>query len=225
MSSQADSPRKGAGTDSQRADPEPEDESKTETGTGTGVHQDDTTLGGRVTSAGRALRTGLSERRLSLSRLKRTDGRYAQHIHACITIALVGSLLLASVNVAAAGLGAITAIPSPDPGVEKSYDDTYRILANNDDDVDPSDISYDGYFENDYPYGPVELQAKSQSPSQTLRYVATQDVYIRDLSDFQAVPYQDQWTNYADLTSYQETQFLLVHGNNTYAGPTITAGK
>jgi hypothetical protein len=225
MSSQADSPQKGADADSQRVDPETEDESKTETGTGTGAHQDDTTLGGRVTSAGRALRTGLSERRLSLSRLKRTDGRYAQHIHACITIALVGSLLLASVSVAAAGLGAITAIPSPDPGVEKSYDDTYRILANNDDDVDPSDISYDGYFENDYPYGPVELQAKSQSPSQTLRYVATQDLYIRDLSDFQAVPYRDQWTHYADITSYQETQFLLVHGNNTYDGPTSTDGK
>ncbi|WP_251344544.1 hypothetical protein [Haloplanus halophilus] len=138
----------------------------------------------------------------------------------------MASLLLASVSVvAAAGLGPITAIPAPDPGIEKHYDDTYRILANNDDDADPGDISYNGYFENDYPYGPVELQAKSQSPSQTLRYAATQDVYIRDISDFQAVPYQDKWTPYADLLSYQETEFLRVHGNNTYDGPPSTDGE
>jgi hypothetical protein len=208
------------------------------------IHQDHVTLEGRVASAGRTLPARLEGRERSRSLphdsvgagltdiletrfgLDRTTDQFSRRIHVCITLALVASLLLASVSVVvAAGMGPLTVIPAPDPGVEKRYDDTYRILANNDDDVDPERISYDGYFENDYPYGPVELAAESQSPSQTLRYVATQDVYLRDLSDFQAVPYRDRWTRYADIASYQDTQFLLVHGNNTYDGPTSTDGK
>lgn len=204
MSSQADSPRESNHRDS------------------TETSQDDATLGGRAGSARRALQAGLSE--CIPSRLSWQD--HSRRVHVWITLALVASLLLASVSaVTAAGLGPLTVLPAPDPGVEKRYDDTYRILANNDEDIDPSSISYDGYFGNDYPYSPVELQARSQSPSQTLRYAATQDIYITDLSDFQAIPYQDKWTPYADLHSYQETEFFRVHGNNTYDGPTSTDGE
>jgi len=206
MSSRADSPQKDT------------DGSLTE------VRQNDTTLRVHVTSGGCTFRSRLYEWSSCLPRF--SPGEYSQRTRACITVALVALLLLASVSVVtAAGLGTITAIPSSDPGMDKRYDDTYRILANNDDDVDPSDISYSGHFENDYPYGPTELNARSQSPSQMLRYAATQDVYVRNLGDFQAVPYRDRWTRYADIHSYQETQFLRAHDKNTYDGPTSTDGE
>ncbi|WP_254824931.1 hypothetical protein [Haloglomus halophilum] len=143
-----------------------------------------------------------------------------------MTTFLAVTLVLAPATIVVAdGLGPIYTIPAPEPGVENDYQDTYRVLANNDADVDPASITYDGYFQNDYPYGPTVLNARSQSPSQTLRYAGTQDLYIREVSSFNAIPYRDEWLRYSDANSYQKTQFLLVHGNNTYDGPTSVDGK
>jgi len=97
-----------------------------------------------------------------------------------VTVLLATSLVIAPVTVVyAAGIGPIYDIPSPEPGVDKTYDETYRVLANNDVDVDPADVSYTGYFENDYPAYPVDLGRATLSPSQSLRYSTTSDVYIR----------------------------------------------
>jgi len=143
-----------------------------------------------------------------------------------ITLSCVVLLVLTPVTIVAAdGLGSRLFIPSSDSGVEKSYDNTYRVLANNDADIDPANISYTGYFENDYPLGPVELNAESQSPSQALRYAATQDLYIRQITDYGAIPHKDRWIPYSSRFSTQKTQFLLVHEHNTYDGPKSTDGK
>ena len=202
----------------------------------TGTHQADTTPGGRITSAGGALRTWFSQRDLRLRQLRSLPGvalvsghsarPVSQRVRMFIKLTLAVVLLLAPVSgVAGAGLGPLTVIPSPSPGVNQGYADTYRVLANNDEDVSPDEISYGGYFQSDYPLGPTELKSDTQSPSQTLRYAATQDVYVKEVSDFEAIPFQDRWTRYADIYSYQETEFLLAHGLTTYDGPTSTDGK
>ena len=62
-----------------------------------------------------------------------------------VMVLLATSLVIAPVTVVyAAGIGPIYDIPSPEPGVDKTYDETYRVLANNDADVDPADVSYTG---------------------------------------------------------------------------------
>ncbi|QLC35654.1 hypothetical protein EFA46_015450 (plasmid) [Halarchaeum sp. CBA1220] len=143
-----------------------------------------------------------------------------------VALSCVATLVLAPVTIVAAdGLGSSIVIPSSNPGVEKTYNNTYRVLASNDADIDLANISYTGYFENDYPFGPVELNAESQSPSQALRYAATQDLYIRQITDYGAIPYKDRWLPYSTRSSTEKTQFLLVHEYNTYDGPKSTDGK
>lgn len=152
--------------------------------------------------------------------------RRTQAWRAFIALSCVAILILAPVTIVAAdGLGSSIVIPSPDPGVEKTYNGTYRVLASNDADIDPANISYTGYFQNDYPFGPVELTPKSLSPSQALRYAATQDLYIRQLNDTSAIPYKDRWVPYSSHSSSEKTQFLLVYDHNTYDGPKSTDGK
>ena len=143
-----------------------------------------------------------------------------------VMVLLATSLVIAPVTVVyAAGIGPIYDIPSPEPGVDNTYDETYRVLANNDVDVDPADVSYTGYFENDYPAYPVDLGRATLSPSQSLRYSTTSDVYITDLSDYNAIPIQDEWKPYSSMPFYTETQFINVHANNTYDGPRSNDGE
>ena len=143
-----------------------------------------------------------------------------------VTVLMATSLLIAPVTVVfAAGLDPIYDIPSPEPGVDKSYDETYRVLANNDVDVDPEDITYSGYYGTDYPAYPVDIGQDTLSPSQSLRYSTTADTYITDLSGYSAIPIQDEWESYSSIPLYSDTQILNVHSNNTYDGPKSNDGK
>ena len=183
----------------------------------------DGTRGGRVTAVRSVCATWLTTAITPITNI--LEGR-SRRCTVFVSILLVTSLVVAPVTVVSAGgLDPLFTIPNPEPGVDRTYDDTYRVLANNDEDVDPSEIDYDGYYQTDYPFFPVELGDSSQSPSQTLRYAGASDVYLTDISDFSAIPYQDEWNRYSDAPSYKETQFILVHGNNTYDGPKSTDGK
>jgi hypothetical protein len=157
--------------------------------------------------------------------LNALQGR-SQRFSLFVTVLLATSLVIAPITVVyGAGLGPIYHIPSAEPGIEKTYDDTYRVLANNDEDINPKNVSYTGYFENDYPAQPVELGRATLSPSQSLRYSTTTDVYIRDLSDYNAIPVKDEWEPYSSMPFYTETQFINVHEMNTYDGPKSNDGE
>lgn len=136
------------------------------------------------------------------------------------------SLVVAPIAVVSAeGEGPLIHIPSPTPGDDKHYNDTYRVYANNDEDISPKNISHSGYFESDYPLGPVELGKSSKSPSQVLRYAATADVYVTEVSMYDAVPIQDRWVTYSSMPFYSETEFLNVHTRNSYDGPKSNDGQ
>lgn len=153
-------------------------------------------------------------------------GNSARDVTILLPILLAACLVVAPVAVVSAGgLDPLYSIPNPDPGVSKSYDDTYRVLANNDVDLHPDNVSYTGYFQNDFPQYPINLGESTHSPSQVLRYAATGDVYVTSVTPTSSIPYQDYWLPYASVASYADTQFFLVHGNNTYDGPTDSSGK
>jgi hypothetical protein len=184
-------------------------------------------LKGRVAAVQAACATRLSSRTSAVTKpiANALQGR-SRGFRLFVTVLLATSLVIAPVTVVyAAGLDPIVHIPSAEPGVDKTYDDTYRVLANNDVDVDPNNVNYAGYFEDDFPSYPVDLGQATLSPSQSLRYATATDVYITDISDFNSVPYQDEWNLYSSLPSYTETQFLLVHTNNTYGGPKSNDGE
>jgi len=127
--------------------------------------------------------------------------------------------------VSAAGPGPIVTIPGPTPGDDDFYDDTYRVYANNDQDRSPENVTQSGYFQSDFPIFPVELGKASKSPSQVLRYAATTDIYLTEVSGYDTIPYQDKWVPYSSVPQYSATQFLSVHDKNSYDGPKSNDGE
>lgn len=138
------------------------------------------------------------------------------------------STVFAPYTVSLAGaVGAATGlynIPEPEPGVDRSYEGTYRLLASNDKDVSPDNLDYEGY---DTRVAPVELGRGAQSPTQVLRYAPTTDFYRTQLSDYSTIPYQDEWIPYSEWerTGYTKIKVLLVRDNLGYDGPKSKSGK
>ncbi|WP_436932035.1 hypothetical protein [Halosimplex halobium] len=131
-----------------------------------------------------------------------------------------------SAVVSADDIGPLYTVPTASPGDDTTYDETYRVLASNDEDLDPDDVSYGGYFESDFPYEPVSLGVTAHDPSQVLRYAATTDLYRTQASELEHVPYADQWVPYSEWDpDGSKISFWRVHELNAYDGPPDNSGE
>lgn len=157
-------------------------------------------------------------------------------------VVLVVGLLLGLGTAGALSTSTTPAIPQPEPGVNKSYNGTFRILASNDEDpyYNTSTIQVPKYHANgsvtvvNETVGtlPFRLQAgKSQGnlwPTQTLETAAMTDGYVTQLEGFPPiVPYRDEWTSLAQLRSYgwvDDIRFIRLN-NVTYGDATSTGGE
>ncbi|MDS0283964.1 Ig-like domain-containing protein [Haloarcula onubensis] len=117
------------------------------------------------------------------------------------------TLLLVSSAVIGAAAGDLL-IPSPEPGVERDYDDTFRVLASNDPDPGrgSSVVQVYEYGENgtirevNRTVGtqPVQLWDSNIQSRDALLIANESDMYQSGLSGFVQVPYRDQWTPLRD---------------------------
>lgn len=154
--------------------------------------------------------------------------RHSRFINVFVLSMLAALLVIAPLStvVAAGAIGPLYTVPSPSVGTDRTYEETYRVLANNDEDLDPSQVTYQGYFENDYPTGPVRLGESAHDPSQVLRYAATADLYRTEASSFERIPYRDDWVPYSNWAYwYTKIQFWRVHDLNSYDGPPDNSGE
>jgi len=117
------------------------------------------------------------------------------------------TLLLGSRALIGAAAGDLL-IPSPEPGVEREYDDTFRVLASNDPDPGrgSSVVQVYEYGENgtirevNRTVGtqPVQLWDSNIQSRDALLIANESDMYQSGLSGFVQVPYRDQWTPLRD---------------------------
>ncbi len=117
-----------------------------------------------------------------------------------VTIAVV-VLLLAGTLTGAAFNGGLT-IPDPEPGVDRIYNDTFRVLASND--ADPARGSsmvrlyeYDNGTIRDVNRTvvtqPVQLWEDSIRPRDALVIANESDMYQSGLTGYYTIPYRDRW--------------------------------
>ncbi|MDG5775226.1 hypothetical protein VB773_20400 [Haloarculaceae archaeon H-GB2-1] len=129
-------------------------------------------------------------------RIRRAAGR-------CSRLVTVGVfvLLLASTLTGAAFGGGLT-IPDPEPGVDRTYDDTFRVLASNDPDPARGSSTVQLY---EYDNGtirdvnrtvvtqPVQLWEDSIRPRDALVIANESDMYQSGLTGYYTIPYRDRW--------------------------------
>ena len=129
-------------------------------------------------------------------RLRRAAGRLSW-----LTTIGVVVLLLTSTLTGAAFEGGLT-IPDPEPGVDRTYDDTFRVLASNDPDPARGSSTVRLY---EYDNGtirdinrtvvtqPVQLWEDSIRPRDALVIANESDMYQSGLTGYYTIPYQDRW--------------------------------
>ena len=129
-------------------------------------------------------------------RVRRVAGR-------CSRLVIVGVvvLLLVSTLTGAAVGGGLT-IPAPEPGVDRTYDDTFRVLASNDPDPARGSSTVRLY---EYDNGtirdvnrivvtqPVQLWEDSIRPHDALVIANESDMYQSGLTGYYTIPYRDRW--------------------------------
>ena len=123
-----------------------------------------------------------------------------------LVVAGVVFLLVSSAVIGAAAGDLL--IPSPEPGVEKDYDDTFRVLASNDPDPGrgSSVVQVYEYGENGtitevnrtVVTQPVQLWDSNIQSRDALLIANESDMYQSGLHGFVQVPYRDQWTTLRD---------------------------
>jgi hypothetical protein len=111
------------------------------------------------------------------------------------------ALLVVTSTLAGAAFGGLT-IPDPEPGVERTYDDTFRVLASNDPDPARGSSTVRLY---EYDSGtirdvnrtvatqPVQLWEDSIRPRDALVIANESDMYQSGLTGYYTIPYRDQW--------------------------------
>ncbi|WP_187347679.1 Ig-like domain-containing protein [Haloplanus rubicundus] len=129
-------------------------------------------------------------------RLRRTVSRYSR----LVTVGVV--LLVVTSTLAGAAFGGGLTIPAPEPGVERPYDDTFRVLASNDPDPARGSSTVQLY---EYDNGtirevnrtvvtqPVQLWEGSIRPHDALVIANESDMYQSGLTGYYTIPYRDQW--------------------------------
>ena len=129
-------------------------------------------------------------------RIRRAAGRCSR----LVTVGVV-VLLLASTLTGAAFGGGLT-IPDPEPGVDRTYDDTFRVLASNDPDPARGSSTVQLY---EYDNGtirdvnrtvvtqPVQLWEDSIRPRDALVIANESDMYQSGLTGYYTIPYRDRW--------------------------------
>ena len=129
-------------------------------------------------------------------RLRRTVSRYSR----LVTVGVV--LLVVTSTLAGAAFGGGLTIPDPEPGVERTYDDTFRVLASNDPDPARGSSTVQLY---EYDNGtirevnrtvvtqPVQLWEDSIRPHDALVIANESDMYQSGLTGYYTIPYRDQW--------------------------------
>ena len=118
----------------------------------------------------------------------------------------VAKLGLALIIVSSAVIGAAAgslAIPEPEPGVEKQYDDTFRVLASNDPDPGRGSQTVGVYeyaangsiiaVNKTVVTQPVQLWDSNIQSRDALIIANESDMYQSGLHDFVKIPYQDRW--------------------------------
>jgi len=129
-------------------------------------------------------------------RLRRTASR-------CSRLATVGVVLLVVAStLAGAAFGGGLTITDPEPGVERTYDNTFRVLASNDPDPARGSSTVQFY---EYDNGtirevnrtvvtqPVQLWEDSIRPSDALVIANESDMYQSGLTGYYTIPYRDRW--------------------------------
>ena len=111
------------------------------------------------------------------------------------------TLLMLTSTLAGAAPGGLT-VPDPEPGVERTYNDTFRVLASNDPDPARGSstvqlYSYDSgtirEFNRTVTTQPVQLMENSIRPRDALVIANESDMYQSGLTGYYTIPYQDQW--------------------------------
>ena len=134
-----------------------------------------------------------------------------------LPVAVFGTVLIivssAVIGAAAGGL----AIPNPEPGVEKHYDGTFRVLASNDPDPGRSSQTVGVYEYADngsitavnrtVVTQPVQLWDSNIQSRDALVIANESDMYQSGLHGFVQVPYRDRWTK---LTDWWNTEFRIL---------------
>lgn len=172
------------------------------------------------------------------ARWRSCRGIIASHRFCGLGVVLVVGLLLGLGTAGALSTATAPAIPQPEPGVNKSYNGTFRILASNDKDpyYNTSTIQVPKYHPNgsvtvrNKTVGslPFRLQGgKSQGnlwPTQTLETAVMTDGYVTRLQGLPPiVPYRDEWTSLAQVRGrVEDIRFIrlntVTHGDATSTG-------
>ncbi|MBX0324763.1 Ig-like domain-containing protein [Halomicroarcula sp. F13] len=127
--------------------------------------------------------------------------------------------------VSATSLDPIYEVPTPTPGVETFHDGTFRILANNDEDVSPSYFDSNPGTDETYLGYPSALGDEVMPSADALYATTTGDVYRTHLSDSVPIPYQDEWVTYTEWQRSGGTpaRFYPVSSDSTV--PTDASGQ
>ncbi|MUV88495.1 hypothetical protein GJ629_00190 [Halapricum sp. CBA1109] len=125
-------------------------------------------------------------------------------------------------------------IPEPEPGVERTYNDTYRILASEDEDPlfntstlrvpvfhDDGSLTYEN---ETFGIFPVQLDPRSLRPSDALLVAYETDVYQTSLYDKSGtIPHRDTWV---PLDEYSHLRTSIIQLSNVTAlEPTSISGN
>ena len=134
-----------------------------------------------------------------------------------LSVAMLGMvLIIVSSAIIGAAAGALVT-PDPEPGVEKHYDDTFRVLASNDPDPGRSsqNVGVYEYADNGSITAvnrtavtqPVQLWDSNIQSRDALLIANESDMYQSGLHGFVQVPYRDRWT---PLTDWWNTGFRIL---------------
>jgi len=130
------------------------------------------------------------------ARLRRAASRGSR-----LAVVAIAILLVASTFAGAAFGGGLT-IPDPEPGVDRTYDDTFRVLASNDPDLARGTSTIQMYEYDDgairdvnrtVATQPVQLWEDSIRPRDALVIANESDMYQSGLTGYYTIPYRDQW--------------------------------
>jgi len=112
-------------------------------------------------------------------------------------------------------------IPAPEPGVEKQYDDTFRVLASNDSDPGrgSSTVGVFEYAENGtittvnrtVETQPVHLWDGNIQSQDALKIATESDMYQSQFSGQVQIPYRDEWTTLSSWYGPEEYRILPIY--------------
>jgi hypothetical protein len=171
----------------------------------------------RETSAGRQ-RSRSSDRLRVRGWIRGLRGRSSPAVVVAIGLLVCSSTLVGAANIAA------TPIPTPEPGAERTYNDTFRVLASND--VDPGRGSNTVQL-YEYDNGtirevnrtvvtqPVQLWDDNIRPRDALVIADESDMYQTGLSGQVTIPYRDRWDTLAEWNTRwgdRELRIIPIYG-------------